>query len=137
MKGIFLGLAVTLSLGSFYESGTYAHEGHDKMPGAVQAPHGGTVKGTSHLYIELVNEASGIKLYPLTHEMASVTLKDVTIAGTAQAPKKKKEPVKFTNADDHFEAKVDAKGAYRYTLELTTTYKGKKEKVTFQVEPQS
>ncbi len=137
MKSIFLVLAVTLGFGSFYGSGSYAHEGHDKLPGTVQAPHGGTVKGTSQIYIELVNEASGIKLYPLTHEMTPVTLKDVTIAGTAQAPKRKKEPVKFTSADDYFEAKVDAKGAYRYTLELTTTYKGKKEKVTFQIEPQS
>lgn len=137
MKGIFLVLAVTLGFGSFYGSGGYAHEGHDKMPGAVQAPHGGTVKGTSQLYIELVNEPSGIKLYPLTHEMTPVALKDVTIAGTAEAPKKKKETVKFTNTDDHFEAKVDAKGAYRYTLELMTTYKGKKEKITFQVEPQN
>ncbi len=128
MKSIFLILMVTLG---------YAHEGHDKMPGAVQAPHGGTVKGTSQLYIELVNEASGIKLYPLTHEMAPVAPKEVTIVATVQAPKKKKEAVKFTVADDHYEAKVDAKGAYRYTLELTTTYKGKKEKVVFQVEPQS
>jgi len=133
MKSIFLIVAVTLGLGSF----SYAHEGHDKMPGTLQAPHGGTVKGTSQLYIELVNEASGIKLYPLTHEMTPVVPKEVTIVATAQAPKKKKEPVTFTSADDHFEAKVDAKGAYRYTLELTTTYKGKKEKVTFQVEPQS
>ncbi len=126
--------AVLLSLAF----GTYAaaHEGHDKAPGSVQAPHGGVVQGTSQMYIELVNDASGIKLYPLTHDLVAVATKNVKVAATAQAPKKKKEPVKLTAVEDHFEGKVDAKGAYRYTLVLETTYQGKKEKVTFQVEPQ-
>ncbi len=116
---------------------SYAHEGHDKTPGSVQAPHGGVVQGSSSLYLELVNDASGIKLYPLTHDLAPIALKDVKVTAMAQPPKKAKLPVKFTEADDHFEAKVDAKGSYRYTLEVSTAYKGKKEKLTFQVEPQS
>lgn len=114
-----------------------AHEGHDQTPGSVNAPHGGSIQGTNQLYWELVKDATGVKLYPLTHELSPIAPKDVQMSGTIQFPKKtKKEPVKFSPADDHFAAQVDAKGAYRYTLELAFTYKGKKEKVKFQVEPQ-
>ncbi|MBY0472320.1 hypothetical protein K2X30_14230 [bacterium] len=133
MLAVLMGVAVAGGLASQ----SFAHEGHDKTPGSVQAPHGGVVQGTSSLYLELVNDASGIKLYPLTHDLAPIALKDVKITAMAQPPKKAKLPVKFAEADDHFEAKVDAKGSYRYTLEVSTAYKGKKEKLTFQVEPQS
>ena len=115
----------------------FAHEGHDKTPGVGSAPHGVGIKGTEQLYIELVNETGGIKIYPLTHDLAAVPLKDVSLEATATFPKKPKaEPVVFTQAEDHFLAKVDGKGAYRYSLDLTVTYKGKKEKMKFQVEPQ-
>lgn len=115
----------------------FAHEGHDKTPGAVAAPHGGIIQGTDQLYLELVNESGGIKIYPLTHETAAISLKEVTLQGAATFPKKlKAEPVTFTQSEDHFSAKVNAKGAYRYTLDLTVSYKGKKSKVKFQVEPQ-
>lgn len=143
MKSIIFVFAVTLGLGSLgslhfghFGNESYAHEGHDKTPGAIEALEGGVVQGTSQLYLELVGGASGIKLFARTHDQAKVLPSELKLLGTAQAPKKKKVPVKFTEVDDHYEAKVDAKGAYRYTLELTTTYKGKKEKVTFQVEPQ-
>lgn len=76
-------------------------------------------------------------LYLLTHEMQPVPLGDVKLSGTAQVPKKKKQTLKFTAAGDHFAAKVDVKGAHRYAVEIMTVYKGKKEKLVFQVEPQS
>lgn len=134
MKQTIFALMAVVSLGVSQLG--HAHAGHDKIPGDVQAPHGGTIQGTSHLYLELVNDASGIKLYALTHEMTPVAPTEVSVVATAQPPKKKKEPVKFAVVDDHFEAKVDAKKVYRYTLEITATYKGKKEKAKFQVEPQ-
>lgn len=112
-----------------------AHEGHDALPGAIQAPHGGTVKGVTLLYIELVNDSSGIKLYPLTHELSSISLKDISIVAAVQIPKKKKQTIKLDIVNDHFEAKPRIKGIHRYLLELTVDYKGKKEKVTFQIEP--
>lgn len=114
-----------------------AHEGHNKTPGAIKAPNGGVVEGTSDLYIELVNDASGIKLFPMTHDLAPISPKEVKLMGTSQVPKKAKTSVKFSVVEDHFESKVDAKGAYRYTLELSVEFKGKKEKVKFQVEPQN
>lgn len=128
-------LALMMVIGTYQMS--FAHEGHDKTPGSVVAPHGGVIKGTNQLYLELVNESGGIKVYPLTHDSAPILLKEVTLQGSATFPKKSKaEPVSFIQAEDHFFAKVNVKGAYRYSLDLVVTYKGKKEKVKFQVEPQ-
>ncbi len=132
MKKLGISFFLVLTLSNY----VLAHEGHG-VPGASQTPHGGVVQGNTELFFELVNEAGGIKLYPLTHDMAPIALADVVIDGSAQAPKKSKQPIKFADVEDHFEAKVDEKGAYRYILEITTKYKGKKGKVTFQVEPQN
>ena len=116
---------------------TYAHEGHDKTPGAVSAPHGGVTQGTNQLYLELVSEAGGVKIYPLTHDLKPIAAKEVTLKASIIFPKQKKvEAIDFTQSNDYFSAKVNAKGAYRYTLDISVLYKGKKETVTFQVEPQ-
>jgi hypothetical protein len=99
------------------------------------------IRGTKSLYLELVNDASGLKLYPLTHELAPIPLAELTLSATAQVPKKAKVPVKLLTSGDHFEADaaalVSVKGAYRYQLEVNTGYHGKKEKVVFQMEPQN
>ena len=127
--------ATVLSAFTFH---AFAHEGHDKTPGAIAAPHGGIIQGTDHLYLELVNDASGLKLYPITHDMTAIPVKEIKLTATAMVPKKsKKEIVILTPEDDHFSGKYDAKGAHRYSLNVSLTYKGKKEKVTFQVEPQN
>ncbi len=116
----------------------FAHEGHDKTPGAMAAPHGGVIIGTSQLYLELVSESGGVKIYPLTHDTASIPTKEVALQGSITFPKKPKAvPIAFVQNETHFSAKVDAKGAYRYFLDIVVTYKGKKDKVRFQVEPQS
>ena len=116
----------------------FSHEGHDETPGAVTAPHDGVIKQTEQLSWELVSEPSGVKLYPLTHDLVSISLKEVSVTGLAKIPRKtKKVNVNFTRKEDHFFAKVEVKEVYRYTLELTFTYKGKKETVRFEVEPQN
>lgn len=114
----------------------FAHEGHDKTPGAVAAPHGGQLKGTSQLYVELVPSTNGVKLYAVDHEMKSIAIKDVKIEGTVSLPKKKAEKLALKASESYLEAKVDAKGAHRYTLDLQVGYKGKTETVSFNVEPQ-
>lgn len=134
MKKFYLMLALATSFGGSF---AFGHAGHDKTPGAMDAPHGGVMQGTSELYFELVSDASGVKLYPLTHESKPIALDALKVLATVQLPKKKKEPVKLDPVEDHYEAKIDAKGASHFTLEVVTNYKGKKEKVQFQVEPQS
>lgn len=127
---IVVGAVVGVSLSAF------AHEGHDKTPGSINAPHGGVVQGTDSLYWELVSDSAGIKLYPLTHEVKPIAPSEVTLSGKVVFPKKSKgEDVKFTVESDHFVSKIDSKGAHRYTLNLSFTYAKKKETAKFQIEP--
>ncbi|MBN8538931.1 MAG: hypothetical protein J0L82_00990 [Deltaproteobacteria bacterium] len=132
MKQLIIFSAIFLALGV-----ASAHEGHDKTPGALAAPHGGLVKGTDHIYLELVTESGGIKIYPLNHDTKPIPVADVKLEGKMSVPRKNKaETVKFTVDGDHFVAKVDAKGAHRYDLDITVTHGGKAEKLKFSVEPQ-
>lgn len=132
MKILFATIA-TLVIGL----STFAHEGHDKTPGALTAPHGGQIKGTSQLYVELVSDSSGFKLYTVDHNLKTIPVKEVKIEGTAKLPKQKKSEKLVLMASESFlETKVDAKGSHRYTVDLKVNYKGKTENVSFNVEPQ-
>lgn len=122
---------------AFTFSSANAHEGHDKTPGALVAPHGGILKGVEHIYVELVTEPKGLKIYPLDHNMKAIPLSDVKIEGKMSVPRKKQsDAVKFVSEADHFSSKIDAKGAHRYDLDLTVVHGGKLEKIKFSVEPQ-
>lgn len=133
MKNV-LGLILALTA---IQTTAFAHEGHDKTPGAIAAPHGGIVQGTSHLYLELVSSSEGVKIYPMDHDAKAVPLSEVKLEGSVTFPKKSKaEAIKFSVEGGAFVAKVAAKGAYRYTLNLNVEHKGKKEKAKFTVEPQ-
>ncbi len=132
MKRIILLTALIFSFGI-----ANAHEGHDKTPGLQPTRPGGTIKGTDHIYLELVSDKEGVKLYPMDHDKKPMPLADVKIEGKMTIPRKNKTKVlKFTAQDDHFAAKVDAKGAHRYDLDVTVTHGGKAEKLKFSVEPQ-
>lgn len=132
MRGFILS-----SLLVFWGANVLAHEGHDKTPGAGAAPHGGIIQGTEHIYLELVASGDDVKLYPLDHEMKAIPLAQTKIDAKATFPKKAKgEPVKFSAEGDAFVAKVQAKGAHRYTLDVSVAHDGKNEKVKFTVEPQ-
>ncbi len=135
MKKAISYLSIFLAFG--FSSELLAHEGHDKTPGALAAPHGGVVKGTDHIYLELVTESGGIKIYPLDHATKAVPFTDVKLEGKMSVPRKNKaEIIKFTVDGDHFAAKVDTKGAHRYDLNIKVTHGGKTENLKFSVEPQ-
>lgn len=128
---------VTILMTLFFSVGVIAHEGHDKSPGAVAAPHGGVVQGTKQIYLELVTKSDGVEIFPFDHDMKPILLKDVKLEGAMVLPKKSKsEPVKFSAEGDAFIAKIDSKGAHRYVLDLSVVHGGKKEKIKFNVEPQ-
>lgn len=132
MKGLILS-----SLLVFLGATAFAHEGHDKTPGAGTAPHGGVIQGTDHMYLELVASGDDVKLYPLDHEMKAIALAQVKVDAKATFPKKAKgEPVKFSVEGDAFAAKIKANGAHRYTLDVSVSHDGKNEKAKFTVEPQ-
>lgn len=122
---------------AFLPLGGFAHEGHDHTPGAVAAPHGGIMHDLEHMYLEFLVDAGGVKLYPYNHELEPLAISEVGIEGSATLPKKTKpEKVTFKPAGSGFSASFDAKGAHRYMLEVTVTYRGKKDKAKFNVEPQ-
>ncbi len=135
MRKLTLLTAITIAtLVGPFKSG--AHEGHHETPGALTAPHGGLIKETKQLYLELVTEKSGVKIYPFDRAMKPVAPKDVKLDAKMQVPRRKKqEDVKFEMKDDHFVANVDAQGAHRYDLNLSVTHNSKAEKVKFSVEP--
>lgn len=115
----------------------WSHEGHNKTPGSLTAPHGGQIKGTEHLYIEMVADAEGVKLYPLDHDLKPVAVGEVKVEGTLQLPRNKKsETLQWTPAENYYEAKVKTKGTHRYNIELKVSYKNKMDQLKFIVEPQ-
>lgn len=132
MKQLMISVAMFMAF-----SITSAHEGHDKTPGALAAPHGGIVKGTDHIYLEVVSGSGEVKIYPLDHDMKPIVVADVKIDAKMTIPRKNKsEVVKFSSQADYFSAKIDAKGAHRYDLDVSVTHGGKTEKLKFSVEPQ-
>ena len=133
MKSFICSLAIAISFSGI----ALAHEGHDKTPGALAAPHGGLVQGTSEPYPDMPTDKNDVKIFPMDHESKPIALNEVKLNTTAKMPRKgKPEKVAFTEEGDHFKATVDAKGAHRYELNIEVDYKGKKEKVKFNVEPQ-
>lgn len=109
----------------------FAHEGHDKVPGANQGLYGGVVAGNSRYFLELVNESGNIKIFPMTHEKKTVDPKSLKIKIKAINPQKKPLPASVVEGKDHFVVKVVAQGSYRYTI-IVDIDGGP---ITFQVEP--
>lgn len=111
-----------------------AHEGHNHA--GAEAPHGGVLKEGKQLNLELVTQGSDVLLYPLAKDGKAVALKDVQISATAQPPKKTKTKLDLKPMEDHFHGTFDAKGSYRYELQIEAKSSGKTDKFTYQVEPQ-
>ncbi len=131
MKKLFATFVLFISLTSF------SHEGHDKAPGTLSAPHGGQLKGTSQLYVELVSDTNGFKIYTIDHELQAIPLKDVKIEVALKLPKQKQsEKISLNLSESFAEGKVNVKGAHRYIIDLKVTYKGKTESLSFNVESQ-
>jgi len=131
-------LILTSILTLLFAVSTMAHEGHDKMPGTLIAPHGGQIKGTSQLYLELISEKSLVKLFAFDHDLKKINVKDLKVEARVSFPKKKTSEnliLKFT--DEAIESLIDAKGAHRFTLHLKIIYKGQTESLSFNVEPQN
>ena len=117
----------------------FAHEGHDNVPGAQVSKMipPGQVKTTSHMFVEVKEEKGTVKVLIFDHEKKDIPLSDLKIEGSVKFPRiPKAETVKFQAAGNMFEAKVDAKSSYRYTLDLKVTHSGKVENMSFNIEPQ-
>ena len=129
---VLLSIATSVLLAS----NAYAHQGHDDHGSGPRITHGGVVKEGKILNMELVTQGSSIMLYPLSKDGEAIPIKDITIAASSQAPKKAKSKVDLKPGADHFMGTVESKGSYRFELQVEATYKGKKDSLKFQVEPQ-
>lgn len=128
---------ITIIFATLIPFSTLAHEGHNMTPGSINAPHGGQIKGTKDLYIELVSNTAGFKIYPFDHDLKSVPLKDVQFEIFGKLPKQNKaDKLIFKTFESYLEAQYDAKGSHRYIVDIKIAYKGKNEKVSFNVESQ-
>jgi hypothetical protein len=101
-----------------------------------EAPHGGILKEGKALNLELVASAGEVQLFPFSKDGKMLPTDNVKLTATAQAPKKQKMIIDLKPMSDHFMGKVDAKGSYRFELQVEAIVMGKKEKIAFQVEPQ-
>ena len=113
-----------------------AHEGHDDVPSALKANHGGIVKAGKEINLEYVVTGNEVMLYPVSHSGQDLTAQDVKLTGTAQTPKGKAEALKIETQSNGFKTTVDFKGAYRTEVKLDADAKGKKDHFKFQVEKQ-
>ena len=119
-----------------YSMQIFAHEGHNKTPGVKAAPHGGILKGTDNTYVELVSSKSGIKIYPLDHDMKPLKLGPKGLTATyVLPPPKVADKLVLDDKGDHFSGNPNVKGSYKYDLLVTVDVSGKTEKVKFTVEP--
>lgn len=127
-KKAILTIAIVSSLTAF------AHEGHDDVPGALKANHGGTVKAGKELNLEYVVSGSEVKLFAVSHDGKDVPASDVKVTATTKAPKGKSEVAKIESKDGVYVTQVDFKGAYRLEMDVTADFKGKKSEFKFQIE---
>lgn len=113
----------------------FAHEGHDHGPSHVQAPKGGVVRSLEGVHLELLVKGKTLQLYAYDKDLKPADLDKYPVSATVALPRKKAEPLKLNVNGDHWVAEFDAKGAHRYTFEVTIRQSGHDDKVRFTVEP--
>lgn len=112
-----------------------AHEGHDHGPGSVQAPKGGVIRSLETVHLELLSKGKTVTIYAYDTSLKPADVSKFPVSATVTLPKKKAEPLKLLPGGDHWTGEFDAKGAHRYTLELSIEQGGHKDKVKYTVEP--
>lgn len=128
--------AAILGLATTHSKTTLAHEGHDKAPGAVTAPNGGSMKGTKSYFAEVVYSNGKVKIFVYDHDIKSLDSNSVKVTATVKFPKNSKQAVlTLSPSGTALEGNVVAKDVHRFTLNLTIAKDGKSEQVSFNIEP--
>lgn len=112
----------------------YAHEGHDQVPGAITANHGGTVKAGKQFNLEYVFSGTELKLFPVSHEGKDLDVNNVKLTATTKSPKTKTENIKLEQKENMYTSTVDFKNAYRIEVLVNAEEKGKKSTFKIQLE---
>lgn len=133
MKKIILSALLVFSFNAFSHEG--AHGPEQKM-----APHGGVLKDGKGLMAELVQDASGVKVYFLSHDLKPISTKNVKLDQKSiqlTDAKKKNVSFEFSSEEESILLKYDKSSSYRYNLILPVGYNNSTDKLTWQFEPQS
>jgi len=78
-----------------------------------------------------------VNIYFFSPDMKPMATGDLKVSATMQLPKKKgKDKVSFKPVDNHFLGAVKASRTHRYQLDVEIFFKGKRELLTYQIEPQ-
>ncbi len=126
--------AFTLTGLLFIGATSFAHEGHNEVPGQLKALHGGIVKSGKELNMEMLAAGESVQFFPLAHSGEDLKTSELVLTGTAKTPKGKPQKLTFTNDGKSFSTKVDLKGSYRADLEIKAQYAGKTDGFKFLVE---
>ena len=130
VRFLALGFVLSTSLVSF------AHEGHDAVPGAIKTSHGGVAKAGKEINLEYIVSGPEITLYPMSHDGKDLPPADLKLTATSKGPKGKSETLKIEAQAIGFKTSVDFKDAYRAEVVVKTDVKGKKDTFKLQVEKQ-
>ena len=122
MKTLIATALLTLGFSSFQAQ---AHEGHDQIPGAVKALHGGVVKTGKEFNVEMLAVDQNVEFFVLAHEGESIDMKAVKLTATGKSPKGKAQEIKLENTGKSFKGTLDFQGSYRLDVEVKTEYQGK------------
>lgn len=114
-----------------------AHEGHDHGSSQIQAPKGGVIRSLEEIHLELIIEEKIIKIYVYNTSLEADDVNKYPVKAKVILPRGKTEFIELESKGDHWQAKFDAKGAHRYTLEVSIKQSGHDDKISFTVEPKN
>lgn len=117
-----------------FSTASLAHEGHDQIPGALKARHGGVVKAGKQFNLEMLTLNDTVEFFPTAHEDESLEFKDVKLTVKAKTPKGKPQELPLQKTANSFKGTLNFQGSYRLDLEVTTEYEGKKDSFKFLAE---
>lgn len=118
---------------------TYAHGEHEHAPGEVQAPKGGLIQDFGEDgYLEVLEKKGRINIFLYTHDLKRADLSQFDLKAQAILPRGKGiTQLNFQRGSESFESAYDAKGSYRYTLQLELRDRVEKEthQLKYVIEP--
>jgi hypothetical protein len=133
-KEILMLKTILLTSLVLFKTASFAHEG-EHGPSTVQAPKGGVMRTLETVHLELLSKGTAVQIFAYDLNLKPADVTKYPVSATITLPKKKSEALMLEPKGDHWLANFDAKGAHRYSLDLTIKQGGHDDKVKFTVEP--
>lgn len=111
-----------------------SHDGHDHGAPTFSAPKGGILKSSLQGHFELVKENDLAKVYHYDAKGKAKDTKGLNLKAELELPRKKSVALDLQDKGTHWESKIDAQNAHRYTLKITIDDGKEKDHVKFTVE---